>query len=336
MKRLPVLALTTGDPAGIGPEISLRAAADDELRGLCRLILIGDASVLEGIRAASKVDSAILAFPAEQAAAVIGNSPRDGVIELLDCGTLPQAIPLAMPSEQGGAASFAYIRTAIELAQSGIVDGVVTAPVNKLAWSLAGVTQPGHTEVFAEETHSDPYAMLMYSDKLAVGLVTCHQSLATVPESLTMERIVATGELLAESIAKIRGGKVRIAVLGLNPHAGESGLFGNEERRIISPAVHELQRRGIDAEGPLPPDTAFTAKALARYDAFLCMYHDQGLIPFKMVSFDDGVNVTMGLPFVRTSVDHGTAYDLAGRGVAGITSMIAAAKLAARLASRGD
>ncbi|MCC6547984.1 4-hydroxythreonine-4-phosphate dehydrogenase PdxA [Candidatus Sumerlaeota bacterium] len=334
MTHKPVLALTTGDPAGIGPEISLRVAADRSLRDLCRLILIGDASALESIRPISKVDDAILAFPPDQIESVLGNQPHDGVVELLDCGVLPQAIPLAMPGEQGGAASFAYIRTAIELARAGMLDGVVTAPVNKLAWSLAGVTHPGHTEAFAEYTNSQRVAMLMYSDKLAVGLVTCHQSLATVPDALTVEGIVATGELLHESMEKIRGRKPRLGVLGLNPHAGESGLFGHEERRVIGPAVNQLRAQGIDADGPIPPDSAFTAKSLSRYDAFVCMYHDQGLIPFKMVSFDDGVNVTMGLPFVRTSVDHGTAYDLAGRGVAGITSLVAAVKLAAQLATK--
>jgi 4-hydroxythreonine-4-phosphate dehydrogenase len=331
--KKPVLGLTIGDPAGIGPEISLRVAALPEIQQLCRLVLIGDACVLEAARGAAKVDGPIMVFPGEGLQAILQAEPRAGVIELLNCGVLNDPPPLALPSEEGGIASYTAIMTAIHHAKAGLLSGVVTAPISKLSWSLAGVNRVGHTEVFGEETGSDPYAMLMYSERLAVGLVTCHQSLFSVPESLTVERIVAVGRLLSESVQRLRGTKPRIAVLGLNPHAGEAGLFGLEETMIVGPAVSQLRAEGIDADGPLPPDTAFTTKMRDRFQAFLCMYHDQGLIPFKMISFDDGVNVTMGLPFVRTSVDHGTAYDLAGRGVAEIGSLIAAVKLAVKLAS---
>ncbi|CAN5435550.1 4-hydroxythreonine-4-phosphate dehydrogenase PdxA [soil metagenome] len=321
----PILALTIGDPAGIGPEISLRAAMEPAVRAACRLVLVGDECVLRAIAPVAKFSRGIVKLSTDRAAA-------ENDVELIDTGSLTTPPGLGVASREGGAASFAAIERAIAEAQRGVVHGVVTAPINKLALSMAGVKFPGHTEIFGEYTKSKNYAMMMYGEKLAVGLVTCHQSLASVPGDLTTERIVAVGKLLSESVARIRGAAPRVAVLGLNPHAGEAGLFGREEIEIVAPAVAELRALGIDAEGPLPPDTAFTPRALARYGAHVCLYHDQGLIPFKMINFEDGVNVTMGLPFPRTSVDHGTAYDLAGSGRAEITSMIQAILLAAKLA----
>jgi 4-hydroxythreonine-4-phosphate dehydrogenase len=265
---------------------------------------------------------------------VLISEPQVGRIEVLDTQTLEEAPALALPSEAGGLASYAAINLSIDEALAGRFAAVVTAPINKLAMSLAGVKQPGHTEIFIERTRTPHGAMMMYSERLAVGLVTCHQSLASVPGSLSTNAIVQTGRLLSTSVERIRGRKPRMAVLGLNPHAGESGLFGDEDLRVVAPAIRQLEEEGFIVQGPLPPDTAFTPAMLKRHDAHLCLYHDQGLIPFKMISFDDGVNVTMGLPFPRTSVDHGTAYDLAGRGVAEIGSMLAAIRLAAKLASQ--
>lgn len=309
------LALTVGDPAGIGPEICLRAATGTDL------LLVGDACVLE--EAARRAGHPMRLSICTLDALASGRPPgaAEGTVHLLDTGALTAPVPLGMPSAEGGRASFAAIGLAIEGARRGLIDAIVTAPVNKLALSMAGIDFPGHTEIFADRTGTRNFAMLMYSPKVAVALATCHQSLRSVPDSLTVDRLVEVGKLLDSYIVRLRGKRPRIAVLGLNPHAGESGLFGNEEARAVAPAVERLRGAGIDAEGPLPPDTAFTPAALGVYTAHLCLYHDQGLIPFKALAFDTGVNITMGIPFVRTSVDHGTAYDIAGKGLADDSSL---------------
>ncbi len=323
----PLLAITTGDPAGIGPEISLRVASDSGCRAAARIVLIGDLAVLEANR-----DRLGIALPL---AAVSSPAAADDIsIAVLDAGLLAEEPPLGRPTPEAGRASYAYIRTAIGHALSGAVGGVVTAPITKLAWRSAGIDVPGHTEVFGEVTGANRFAMMLYSERIAVGLVTVHQPLATVAGSLTIDRIVDVGELLAESVGRIRGRPPRLAVLGLNPHAGESGMMGSEEEEIVAPAIDRLRSAGHKVEGPLSPDTAFTEAARERYDAHVCLYHDQGLIPFKMLSFADGVNVTLGLPFPRTSPDHGTAYDLAGKGIASIGSMRAAVLLAGRLSGK--
>lgn len=322
----PVLALTTGDPAGVGPELSIRAAMREDVHDQCRLVLLGDWNVLHAAAGVVGYRGRLQVFEPETTA--------DG-IEILDPCNLDKIPEPGVATAVGGRASFAAIEAAINGALAGQFHGVVTAPINKMALNMAGIKFPGHTEVFGERTNSPAFAMMMYSEKLAVGLVTCHQSLASVPGSLRRERIVEVGCLLAESVEKIRGsGKARVGVLGLNPHAGEEGLFGNEEGGVIVPALAELQSRGIIATGPIPPDTAFTPNKLKEFDAFLCMYHDQGLIPFKMLAFDEGVNVTMGLPFPRTSVDHGTAYDIAWQGIASESSLLEAIALATRLAHK--
>lgn len=328
----PLLAVTIGDPAGIGPEVSIRAVLRPEVAEVCRPILVGDRAVVADAMARFLPPGTRLrAEPCARVAALADGFSPDAV-QLAEVGTLPAPLPFSQATAEGGRASFAAIMASIDAARSGAVAGVVTAPINKHSLHLAGIAFPGHTEIFGESTGASPYAMLMYSDRLAVGLVTCHQSLESVPGALTVERIAEVGRLLARAVERIRGRRVRLAVLGLNPHAGEEGLFGREEIDTVRPAVERLAAEGFDVTGPLPPDTAFTRRALESFDAHLCLYHDQGLIPFKMLCFEDGVNVTMGLPFVRTSVDHGTAYDIAGRGVADVGSMISALRLAARLA----
>lgn len=326
----PIVAITIGDPAGIGPEISLRAAAMAPIRANCRPVLVGDLCVLESIRPATGVTLQLRCIDEAELAA----EPHEDVIELIDCGTLKQPVPLSTPSAEGGRASHAAIHRAIDLALAGKIHAVATAPINKLSLNMAVPGSIGHTEIFGERSGSESFAMMMYHERMAVGLVTVHQPLATVPGSLSVERIVAVGRLLSESVERIRGTRPRLAVLGLNPHAGEGGMLGGEEISTVLPAIEALRHAGIDAEGPLPPDTAFTTAALERYGAHLCLYHDQGLIPFKMLCFDEGVNVTMGLPFPRTSPDHGTAYDIAGKGIAATTSMESAVRLAARLAAK--
>ncbi|MCC5875333.1 MAG: 4-hydroxythreonine-4-phosphate dehydrogenase PdxA [Candidatus Sumerlaeia bacterium] len=321
----PILALTTGDPAGVGPELSIRAAMRDDIRETCRLVLLGDRKVLQAAANLVGYQGQFTEFEPE--------TPPQG-LEIIDPCHLARFPEPGVATAAGGRAAFAAIEAAIDGARAGTFQGVVTAPINKLALKMAGIEFPGHTEVFGERTNSPAFAMMMYSEKLAVGLVTCHQSLASVPGSLRRERIVEVGRLLADSVGKIRGKKkVRLAVLGLNPHAGEGGLFGNEEGKTIVPAIADLVSAGVNAVGPIPPDTAFTGNKLKEFDAFLCMYHDQGLIPFKMLAFDEGVNVTMGLPFPRTSVDHGTAYDIAWKGIASESSLLKAIALGARLAA---
>ncbi len=318
------LVLTVGDPAGIGPEISLRAAQDAEI------VLTGERCVLEEAARRLALDIHLECQTLDDLAAEYPVH-RQGTVPFVDTGTLTSPVPPGAACAEGGRAAFAAIELAIEGARRGIFQGVVTAPISKHALALAGIDFPGHTEIFAERTGTKNFAMLMYSPKVAVGLATVHQSLRSVPDSLSVARIVQVGHLLGSSVGRLRGVWPRIAVLGLNPHAGEAGLFGDEEERVIRPAVEQLQRDGLDAEGPLPPDTAFTSAALSHYTAHLCLYHDQGLIPFKALAFETGVNVTMGIPFVRTSVDHGTAFDIAGRGVADPSSLLSAIAVAKAL-----
>ncbi len=326
--------MTTGDPAGVGPEVALRALLESDIRERMRPLLIGDQVVLRKTAELLNLDVNFRFYKShELAGVVVSDQPGKNVVEVLDLSLLTEPLPLSIPSPEGGRASYQYILTAIEAAIEGLVSGVVTAPINKLSLKLANVDWIGHTEIFGEKTETESYAMLMYSDKIAVGLVTCHQNLASVPTALNQERIVQVGTLLNQSLKKLGKPDPKIAVLGLNPHAGEAGLLGNEETLTISPAVQALEKTGVNCEGPIPPDTAFTVSAREKYDGFLCMYHDQGLIPFKMISFEDGVNVTMGLPFPRTSVDHGTAYDIAGRGIASITSMVNAMELCHQLSN---
>ncbi len=299
------VAVTMGDPAGIGPELCLRAAGS--------AVVVGSRRILE--RVAERLG---LAMPAR-------------IVDVLPAGIDPDAIRPGQIQREAGLIAAAAIEEAIAGAKAGRYTAVVTAPIHKQAIHLAGVPFPGHTEWFAERCGVAGETMLLYHRRCAVALATVHVPLRAVPDLVTPRRLVETGRLLAAALRRIRGRPPRIAVLGCNPHAGEGGLFGDEDRRVI-PAVAELLQLGIDAEGPLPPDTAFTPAARARYDGFVCWYHDQGLAPFKALCMDDGVNVTLGLPIVRTSVDHGTAFDIAWQGTADHRSLAAAIRLARRLA----
>jgi 4-hydroxythreonine-4-phosphate dehydrogenase len=237
-------------------------------------------------------------------------------------------------SAKTGAASYSYIEKSIELAQAGKVTAVATAPINKEALHAAGIRYPGHTEIYAEKTNSLRSCMFQYSDEVRASFVTVHCGYAEVPNLLSTERILEVIELTADVMRRLRGGEPFLSVLGLNPHAGEHGLFGHrEEERIIVPAIEEALKRGRRVEGPLPPDTAFVPSKRKSVDAFICMYHDQGHIPLKALAFDTAVNTTLGLPFVRTSVDHGTACDIAWQGKAKGSSLFEAVRLAARLSS---
>jgi 4-hydroxythreonine-4-phosphate dehydrogenase len=330
-KSKPLIALTMGDPAGIGPELCLAVAAHHDARAVCRPVIVGDASVLRMVG-----ERLGLALPPQTLTAAEGESRAalDGVesAALIDLAILSEPVEPGRPARAAGLATYKYILYAIRGALAHRFAAVTTAPLTKSTLHLAGIPEKGHTEIFARETDCDNYAMMMYSDRLAVGLVTIHQPLATVPGSLRASEIRRVAMLTHQTLHSIRGREPRLAILGLNPHGGEDGLFGREDIEIILPAVEQLRREGYDVEGPLPPDAAFMPHALERYGGHVVMYHDQGLIPFKMVSLHDGVNVTMGLPIVRTSPDHGTAYDIAWQGKANPSSMLAAVKLAARMA----
>jgi len=287
----PRIAITAGDPAGIGPEIATKAADDPRVRHACEVVIYGP--------------------------------PEDATF-----------MPGVLSAEAGRAAYDAIVR-AVADARRGEVAAVATAPVNKEAFRLAGLPWSGHTDLLAHLTGAGPVAMLFYSDALRVVLATVHIALADVPRALTRESLEATIALTAREMPRFGFAAPRIAVAGLNPHAGEHGLFGREEETVIVPAIEACRARGIEVSGPFPADTLFVRARRGEFDVVIACYHDQGLIPVKLVAFGEAVNVTIGLPIVRTSVDHGTAFDIAGLGVADESSMVAAVLLAARLAQAG-
>lgn len=323
-----------GDPAGIGPEICLRLleqAARGELAEVAIPLVFGDAAVLH--RCAEHCHLPVPKMIRSHDDAADWHAAREPTV--VDIGHMPaENVRPGKVDAASGAASFAYLEAVIAAAMSGHVDGIATAPINKEAWHAAGIEYPGHTEVLAERTGAQRIAMMLTSRAITCSLVTTHVGYADVPRLLDANRIVEVIELSHAALHRLRGRAPRLAVCGLNPHAGEQGLFGQrEEQRIIAPAVLAARRAGIDIEGPLPPDTAFTPDRRAHIDCYICMYHDQGLIPLKALAFDTAVNVTLGLPMVRTSVDHGTALDIAWQGKASATSLVEAVRLAARLAA---
>jgi 4-hydroxythreonine-4-phosphate dehydrogenase len=283
----PRVAITVGDPAGIGPEIAARAAADPRVLDVCEPIIYAPSNA----------------------------TFAPGVL-----------------SGEAGRAAYELIVRAVDDATRGVVAAIATAPVNKEAFRLAGLPWHGHTDLLAHLTAAPHVAMMFYSDALRVVLATVHIPLADVPRALTTRSLEATIDLTARELPRFGVAKPRIAVAGLNPHAGEHGLFGDEEETAIRPAIEACRRRGIDVSGPFPGDTVFVRARRGDFDIVVACYHDQGLIPVKLVAFGQAVNVTLGLPIVRTSVDHGTAFDIAGKGIADPESMIAAVLLAAKLA----
>ena len=318
---LPLLALTMGDPVGIGPEVVARAVCSPEVRRVCRPVVVGDAAVLA------------------RAAALCGVTPDVPVVDPL-AGD-PQrpdlvALPLGRVSPDAGRASIAYVLRAIDMALGGEVAGIVTAPINKEAMNLAGYRYAGHTELLAERTGAREAAMMLVTENprgvLRVVHVTTHVALERVPALVTRERLATVFELAWETTRRFGVSNPRVAVAGLNPHAGEGGLFGDQEAQTVAPAVAAARAGGRDVSGPWPPDTVFARAYRGQFDCVVAMYHDQGHIPIKMIGFDEGVNISLGLPIVRTSVDHGTAFDIAGQGVARPVSMIQSAALAAQLA----
>ena len=321
------LAITMGDPGGVGPEIIVKALFCAGILDSCIPIIIGDRVPLEEAMT-------LLGFPAKLR---IIQSPeesqpvhRDRTIELIDM-RVAKKFKKGKPTAGGGKASVQYIKKAVELALHKHVYGIVTAPISKQAINMAGFPWPGHTEMISELTHTKDYAMMLVGGRLRIILVTIHTALKKVPYLISKERIVKTLHLAKKACDMLGIKAPKIAVAGLNPHAGEAGLFGNEEIRQISPAVQEALREGIPVAGPFPPDVIFHKAYRGEIDLVVCMYHDQGLIPLKMVAFDKGVNMTVGLPIIRTSPDHGTAYDIAWKGIANPSSLIEAIKLASKL-----
>lgn len=321
------IAITMGDPAGVGPEIIVRALCSDDVRNCCAPVIVGDFAVMQ--QAAELVKPRFqfrrITAPAEDSS--------DNVFPVLDL-SVGETFAQSRPTAEAGRASAAYIRKAVELAMNKQVNAIVTAPISKEALKMAGLSWPGHTEMLAELTDTKDYAMMLVGGPLRVILATIHTALRSVPDLITKERVLRTIRLASSACAMLGIRDPRIAVAGLNPHGGEAGMFGDEELHSIRPAVEEARSLGIPVSGPYPPDTIFHKAYRGETDVVVCMYHDQGLIPLKMIAFDTGVNVTVGLPIVRTSPDHGTAYDIAWKGSANPASMIEAIRLAAVLKYR--
>ncbi len=329
---LPRLAVTMGDPAGIGPEIAVLAHGDADLFSRCRPVVYGDAGILR--RAATVVKREIAIVPWTGGAEPAFGPGRMVVAPVSSLA--PEEIPFGKPSGPGAKAMAAYIRAAAEAVLAGRADAVVTCPITKEGLKAAGVPFPGHTEFLAHLCGGADVVMMLAGERLRVALVTIHVALRRALELLSPAIIEKTIRITDAFFRKYMGKAApRIAVAGLNPHAGEGGLFGDEETMIIAPAVAACRAGGIDARGPFPPDTIFYRAWRGEFDVVAAMTHDHGLIPLKLVHFEDGVNVTMGLPIIRTSVDHGTAYDIAGTGTASPASLLAALRMAAGMAARG-
>jgi 4-hydroxythreonine-4-phosphate dehydrogenase len=313
-----------GDPAGVGPEVVAKVLAE---RPRARAVVIGDQAVMR--RAI-----ALLELPLEvNVVARPGDAAFEpDAIDVVAASELPGDLPFGAVDARAGDAAYRYVRRAVELALSDEVHAIATAPLNKEAMHRAGHRYPGHTELLAELCGVRDYAMMLVSQDLRVVHVSTHVSLKEAIERVTPERELTVIRLAHRTLRELGFDRPRVAVAGLNPHAGENGLFGTEDRERIAPAVSAAQDDGIDASGPWPPDTVFMLARRGRFDVVVVQYHDQGHIPIKLLGFDTGVNVTVGLPFFRTSVDHGTAFDIAGTGEADAASMKEAVELAARLA----
>lgn len=340
--KKPMLAVTMGDPAGIGPEIAVRALASEHVQAICRPLVVGDADCLRaavglcgvaaGIHPVRRVEEAVFA---------------PGTIEVYDLDNVDMAhFERGKVSVQGGDAAFAAVKAAIGLAMHKEVDGTVTGPINKEALLLAGHHFAGHTEIYAHFTGTKDYSMLLAEGNLRVIHVSTHVSLREACDRVKKDRVLEVIRLAGAACKSFGIAAPRIAVAGLNPHAGENGMFGDEEIKEIIPAMEAARGEGWDVSGPWPPDTVFSKAAGGMFDIVVAMYHDQGHIPLKVIGFTldpdtgrfravNGVNITIGLPIIRTSVDHGTAFDIAGKGIATPESLVSAIEYAVKLANNG-
>lgn len=321
----PKIGITIGDPAGVGPEVTLKALKDKDILDSCIPVIIGDVNVIN--RAASIVD-----FRQDIKVADDGGGFADHMINLINLDNMKESYQFGKVQPECGKAAFEYIKKGIEMALDGKLNAVVTGPINKEALNLAGYHYSGHTEIFADLTGTKDYAMMLTGGPLKVIHVSTHVSLREACDRVKEERVYKVIKLAERAMNNLGFKSPRIAVAGLNPHAGENGLFGDEEIKEIIPAIEKAKGEGIDAVGPISPDTIFLHCKDGRYDIAVVMYHDQGHIPLKLLDFMGGVNVTVGLPIIRTSVDHGTAFGKAGKGTADETSMIKAIKMAVQFA----
>lgn len=335
----PLITITMGDPAGVGAEVTVKAIHELSGKFSPGLIVIGDSRFIR-----KAIDNCNLSMSVRSIASIEEAKPEDGTITVLDLQNAdPTLIPYGQISKLGGKAAYQYLEIAIGLALEKKVAAVVTAPINKAALNLAGYHFSGHTEIFAKLTNTSSYAMMLADGPFRVVHATTHVALRKACDLITKERVYQVIKLAYASGKQMGLSKIRIGVAGLNPHSGEGGLFGDEEIKEIIPAIERARAEGIAVDGPVPPDTVFVKARSGVYDFAIAMYHDQGHIPLKMAGFDmstaggsvSGVNVTLGLPIIRTSVDHGTAFDQAGRGTASGKSMIDAICLAEQM-SKGS
>lgn len=333
MSSLPLIGLTMGDPAGVGPEICLHALANPEISKLCNLLVFGDLRTLRRCQSRTNIAANL---PSVALKDYLTNTSAIESTAVIDFGDSSISdIDPGVTSALTGEASYQFIQRAIDAALDERIAAVVTGPINKEALHAAGHDYPGHTEIFAERCPGldpDKWCMMQFSPQITCTFVTVHCGYSEVPNLLTTQRIVDVIELTSQAMWKIHAREPKILVCGLNPHAGENGLFGNrEEEHLITPALQIARSMGIDVTGPLPPDTAFVPAARNSCDAIVCMYHDQGHIPVKALAFDSAVNTTLGISVVRTSVDHGTACDIAWKNIVNPGSLFAAIKLAVQL-----
>lgn len=325
----PVLGITMGDAAGIGPEVIVKALEDSRIYELANLVVIGDKKIMQRALTIMKSDLKLRSVDE-----IDGLKSEFGYIDIIDLDNLPADLPFSKVHPIAGKAAYEYIEKAVELTVAKKIQAIVTAPLNKEALHAGGKDFPGHTEILAHMSHTDDFSMLLTSEKLNVIHVTTHVSIRQACDLIKKERVLTVIELADEYTRMLGFSQPRIAVAGFNPHAGENGLFGDEDEKEIVPAVKAAQAKGIHVVGPIPPDTVFhRAVNLDEFDIVVVMYHDQGHIPIKLLGFDSGVNVTVGLPFIRTSVDHGTAFPIAGQGIADSRSMTEALYLGAKMAN---
>jgi 4-phospho-D-threonate 3-dehydrogenase / 4-phospho-D-erythronate 3-dehydrogenase len=334
----PIIGITMGDPASIGPEIAVKALLNEKIHAICRPLLVGDAGVFNDIISRLKLPAKVNAITKVADAAF-----KPGIIDVFDLKNVDLGkLQFGEISAMAGGASFEAVKKVIELALAGDVDATVTGPINKKSINEAGHHFAGHTEIYAHYTGTKKYAMLLVEENMRVIHVSTHVSLREACDLVKKDRIIQVIELLHNGILQLGATNTKIGVAGLNPHAGDSGLFGTEDDGEIKPAVEEARKMGYDVDGPVPADTLFSKAATGTYGGVVAMYHDQGHIPFKLTGFKwnaekkqmdsvKGVNITMGLPIIRTSVDHGTAFEIAGKGIASPDAMVLAIEAAVQL-----
>jgi 4-hydroxythreonine-4-phosphate dehydrogenase len=325
---LPRIGITMGDPAGIGPEVVLKAVAEDEIRRACIPVIIGDAQLIAHTARTLDLQSGYDIVRADE------SFPEHSEPVIYHLGNITGFIEPGIESGAAGKAAGGYIEAAVELCAAGSIDAVATAPINKRALFLGGYSFPGHTEFFAHLTGAEDYAMAFVAGNLRIVLLSTHVPLSEAIRLVERDRIIRRINLTNRELQRWGVEKPRISVAALNPHGAEGGLFGVEEASEIMPAIDACRRDDINVQGPFSADTVFLRASRGEFDAVVACYHDQAMIPVKCLSFGEAVNVTLGLPFIRTSVDHGTAFDIAGKGLAEHSSMVAAIKLAAELSTR--